>query len=208
MDGVNGISALNAILAGSVYAAIGWVLDLPLLTYAGLVVATASMTFLPWNAGRAKIFLGDVGSYGLGGILGALAAYAALREAPIEAALAPLALYISDTSWTLVKRWRNGEVWYFPHRSHVYQQLTRLGWSHQRVAATTASIGAVLSCCSFASLSASTPLRVTFDALAIAAIYVYLLLPKVLHRNSPGTASRTRPMNRRSKNQPADTAMM
>jgi UDP-GlcNAc:undecaprenyl-phosphate GlcNAc-1-phosphate transferase len=184
MDGVNGISAFNAILAGCFYAAIGWALDLPLLTYAGLIVAAASLTFLPWNAGRAKIFLGDVGSYGLGGVLGALAAYAVLRGAPIEAALAPLSLYLVDTGWTLVKRWRSGEVWYLPHRSHVYQQLTTFGWSHLRVALFTAAVGLTVSGCTVAAFTGPLALRLLLDALAVAVLVGYLSLPWALSRRS------------------------
>jgi UDP-N-acetylmuramyl pentapeptide phosphotransferase/UDP-N-acetylglucosamine-1-phosphate transferase len=191
MDGVNGISALNAILAAAVYAAIGWVAELHLLTYAGLIVAAASATFLPWNAGRAKIFLGDVGSYGLGGILGTLAAYAVLRGEPIEAALAPLALYVTDTSWTLLKRWRSGAVWYMPHRSHIYQQLTTLGWTHQRVAVFTAAVGLIISGCAAAAYSGSTALRIFFDLLALALLIGYLSMPQALRRISrAGSAER------------------
>lgn len=186
MDGVNGISALNAILAGSVYAGIGWVLELPILTYSGLSIAAASITFLPWNAGRAKIFLGDVGSYGLGGVLGALAAYAALRGAPLEAALAPLALYLADTGWTLVKRWRAGEVWYLPHRSHVYQQFTTLGWSHQRVATFTAIVGLSVSGCTLAAFTGSLSLRVSLDAVALVILVAYLSLPRLVKPRESG----------------------
>jgi hypothetical protein len=78
MDGINGISALSAVLAGVVHAVLGLAYDRPLLTAAGAVVAAAAATFLPRNLARAKIFLGDVGSYGLGGVIGGLAVYAVL----------------------------------------------------------------------------------------------------------------------------------
>jgi UDP-GlcNAc:undecaprenyl-phosphate GlcNAc-1-phosphate transferase len=180
MDGVNGISAMNAILAGCVYAAIGWTQHLPALTYAGLGVTAAAATFLPWNAGRARIFLGDVGSYGLGGLLGTLAAYAVLRAIPVEAALAPLALYSADTGWTLLRRWRNNEAWYLPHRSHVYQQLTTFGWSHSRVALLTVAIGLMLSGCAVAAFSGSWILRASLDLVAVALLAGYLSLPRAL----------------------------
>jgi UDP-GlcNAc:undecaprenyl-phosphate GlcNAc-1-phosphate transferase len=182
MDGVNGISAFNAILGGLVYAAIGWTQQMPTLTYGGLILAAAAITFLPWNAGRAKIFLGDVGSYGLGGLLGALAAYSVLRGIPAEAALAPLALYIADTGWTLFKRWRRGEIWYLPHRSHTYQKLTIIGWSHQRVAAFTAILGLSVSCCAAASFSNSPTLRILLDAFAASLLIGYLITPAILTR--------------------------
>src|ERR1700730_11976996 len=121
MDGVNGISAMFAILAGVVYAVVGLREDLPLLTGAATVVAVAATTFLPWNAGRGQIFLGDGGSYGLGAALAGLAAYAALHGVPFEATVAPLAVYLADTGFTLVRRMRAREDWLRPHRTHVYQ---------------------------------------------------------------------------------------
>jgi UDP-N-acetylmuramyl pentapeptide phosphotransferase/UDP-N-acetylglucosamine-1-phosphate transferase len=87
---------------------------------------------------RARVFLGDVGSYRRGAALAVLAACAVLDGIPVEAALAPLALYLTDTAWTLQRRIRAGERWFEAHRSHTYQQLCDLGWSHQRVAAVTA----------------------------------------------------------------------
>lgn len=53
----------------------------------------------------------------------------ALRSSPC-----PIAVYIADTSVTVLKRWRQGEVWYESHRSHVYQRLTDHGLSHPTVA--------------------------------------------------------------------------
>src|SRR4029453_17427888 len=107
--------------------------------------AAAALTFLPWNAGRARIFLGDVGSYGLGGVLGALAAYGVFHAVPVEAMLAPLGLYLADTGWTLIRRKVHGEGGYRPPRTHAYQRVTGSGWSHQRVTVFTVVISAAVS---------------------------------------------------------------
>ena len=74
---------------------------------------------------RARVFLGDAGSYALGAALAMLAAYAVLHGIPLEAALGPLALYLADTAWTLQRRIRAGERWLEAHRTHIYQQLVR-----------------------------------------------------------------------------------
>lgn len=194
MDGINGISALCAILAGGVYAVLGARHDLPVLTGAGAVIGVAALTFLPWNAGRARIFLGDVGSYGLGGGLAALAAYAVSHGVAAEAAVAPLAVYLADTGWTLARRMARREAWYRPHRTHVYQRLTDLGWSHQRVALTTTGVaGAVSLCALFATGLTAGPVagsvagsvglvavRAGLDLLALALLVGYLAAPTVL----------------------------
>jgi UDP-GlcNAc:undecaprenyl-phosphate/decaprenyl-phosphate GlcNAc-1-phosphate transferase len=101
MDGVNGISAAHALVGGAYYAWLGWVRPDTFGTVAGAAVAAGALAFLPWNAVRARVFLGDVGSYGLGVALALLAAQAIMRHIPPEAALAPLVLYLADTGWTL-----------------------------------------------------------------------------------------------------------
>src|SRR3984957_10083561 len=122
MDGVNGISGAHALIAGAVYAGLGlWRHDGFLLP-AGAAVAVSALVFLPWNAGRARVFLGDAGSYALGAALAILAAYALARGDPPAAVLGPLALYLADTAWTLQRRARAGERWLPSHRTHVYQR--------------------------------------------------------------------------------------
>lgn len=75
MDEVNGISGAHAIIGGVFYACLaGWRRD-EFGVAAGLALAVAAAAFLPWNAVRARVFLGDVGSYSFGAALGVLAVY-------------------------------------------------------------------------------------------------------------------------------------
>src|ERR1700761_6743439 len=58
MAGVNGISGAHALIGGLVYAGLAdWRGDGFGVT-AGLALALAAGAFLPWNAGRARVFLG------------------------------------------------------------------------------------------------------------------------------------------------------
>ena len=139
MDGVNGISAAHALIGGVAYACLGRGVRTGFLVTAGAAVAASALAFLPWNAVRARVFLGDVGSYGLGAALAVLAARAVMRGIPPEAVLGPLALYLADTAWTLQRRIRARERWFEPHRTHVYQQWCDVGWSHQRVTVMSAA---------------------------------------------------------------------
>ena len=66
-------------------------------------------------------------------MLAMLAALAVLRGLPVEAVVGPLALYLSDTAWTLQRRIRAGELWLQPHRTHVYQRWCDAGWSQPSV---------------------------------------------------------------------------
>jgi UDP-GlcNAc:undecaprenyl-phosphate GlcNAc-1-phosphate transferase len=177
MDGVNGISATHALVAGVAYACYGqWVQQRFLLT-AGLLVAVGALVFLPWNAGRARVFLGDAGSYTLGAALAVIAACAVLRGLPLEAAIGPLALYLADTAWTLQRRIRAGERWLQGHRTHVYQRWCDAGWSHQEVTLLTGAISVLLGLLGTASLTGNAALRATADLAILAILAAYLCSP-------------------------------
>lgn len=188
MDGVNGISGAHALVGGLVFGALGiWRADASLAT-GGAVIAAGAAAFLPWNAVHARVFLGDCGSYALGAGLAVLAAYAVMVRVPPEAALAPLAVYLADTAWTLQRRMRAGEDWMHPHRTHVYQRLCDLGWTHQRVAAATAGIGALVSLLGAVSLTGDWPVRAIGDAAAIVVLVAYLRAPTLLRGASTEAA--------------------
>jgi UDP-N-acetylmuramyl pentapeptide phosphotransferase/UDP-N-acetylglucosamine-1-phosphate transferase len=98
-----------------------------------IAVAGAATGFLPWNFPHAKIFMGDVGSGALGAMLALMAVRVAALGGLIIAAALPLLPFIFDTAVTLVRRIARGERFYTAHRSHFYQRLTILGWSHAEV---------------------------------------------------------------------------
>ena len=180
MDGVNGISGAHALIAGAVYALLGWWQHDVFLVPAGAAVAAGALAFLPWNAGQAKVFLGDAGSYALGAALAVLAAYALVRGVPAEAVLGPLTLYLADTAWTLQRRIRAGERWLEPHRTHIYQRWCDAGWSHQRVTVTAAAATVLLSLLGAASLAGDPALRAAADLTGAAVVVAYLRSPALL----------------------------
>jgi UDP-GlcNAc:undecaprenyl-phosphate/decaprenyl-phosphate GlcNAc-1-phosphate transferase len=190
MDGVNGISGAHALIAGAVYALLGrWQHD-GFLVPAGAAVAVSALAFLPWNAGQARVFLGDAGSYALGAALAVLAAYALARGVPPEAVLGPLALYLADTAWTLQRRIRAGERWLEPHRTHVYQRWCDAGWSHQRVTVTAAAATVLLSLLGAASLTGDLRLRAAADLAGTAVVVTYLRSPALLVRRAARAEAR------------------
>jgi UDP-GlcNAc:undecaprenyl-phosphate GlcNAc-1-phosphate transferase len=182
MDGVNGISGAHALIAGAVFAGLGWWRHDGFLLPTGAAVAVSALVFLPWNAGLARVFLGDAGSYALGAGLATLAAYAVLDGVPVEAVLGPLALYIADTAWTLQRRIRSGEPWLQPHRTHVYQRWCDAGWSHQRVTVTATGATVLLSLLGAVSLAGHPALRAAADLAGAAVLATYLRSPALLVR--------------------------
>lgn len=135
MDGVNGISGVSGAVAGGWFLLLGRMADDHVLSVGGALLAGACLGFLPWNAPRATVFLGDVGSYGLGLLIGALAVQAVVQGVPPWTAAAPLLLYAADTAWTLLRRVLRGDSWREAHREHVYQRLCDVGLSHLQVSA-------------------------------------------------------------------------
>lgn len=137
MDGVNGISAGHGTVVGAYFATIGFLSDSAGLAVAGVVTAAAFLSFLPWNAPRARMFMGDVGSYALGASAWALCVFAVAVGTPLLVAVAPLIIYASDVVLTLLRRVRRRVRLFDAHREHTYQQVHQITGSHGTAAVFT-----------------------------------------------------------------------
>lgn len=180
MDGINGISGLHGGVVGISYAAIGSATGHGWIVVSGLLIAAAFFGFLPWNL-KGRLFLGDVGSYLLGGGIAAITAGALMSGIPLLAALGPIVIYLADAGFTLLRRVRQGDKWYEAHRMHIYQQLTDGGLRHLLVAAIVA-VATTLTA-GFGYLATFGPEGGVIALFGMAAVVVlYLLLPQVLRR--------------------------
>lgn len=188
MDGINGISGLHGTIVGTAYGIAGAIIDIPWLVGAGLILAVAFVAFLPWNLLSGGMFLGDVGSYLLGGGIAIIAVTAVAYGVPVLAVLGPLVIYLADVGITLVRRIASGDRWLEAHRSHFYQRLTDSGLSHAQ-AASLASIATVL-CAALGVLTIVEVDLVTVCAIAGIGIVIvaYLCAPRVLLRTRQSTA--------------------
>ena len=130
MDGINGISAVAAILSAGWYAVLAAQAHDLLVAAVAAAVVGASLGFLPWNAPRAKVFLGDVGSYGVGATIALLGVLTVLRDHNVWWGAAPALIYVADTLYTLLRRALRHEPVAEAHRGHVYQRLVDGGLSH------------------------------------------------------------------------------
>lgn len=146
VDGIDGLIGLQALVFGLHLIVAGERGGSAALL--GALLAGASAGFLAWNWSPARIFLGDVGSGGLGVLFiigGAL--LAAEGRYGFIAAFLPLAPIFLDASVTLASRARRGERLSEPHRQHLYQRLANGGLGHARVTlsyATAAAVAAAL----------------------------------------------------------------
>jgi UDP-GlcNAc:undecaprenyl-phosphate/decaprenyl-phosphate GlcNAc-1-phosphate transferase len=182
MDGINGISVAQAGVAGLTFVVVGAVTDADVLAVGGAVCLGTALGFAPSNVPRASVFLGDVGSYFFGGLVGALAIAGLAGGSTPEAVLAPLLLYLADTGTTLLRRLRAGEEWLSPHRSHVYQRLTDLGLTHVQVSAGVGVLIAVSALLGTVSLSGNEAARITTDAGLLVVVGLYLGSPRLFGR--------------------------
>ena len=127
-----------------------------------------------FNRPVAKLFLGDVGSLPVGLLLGWLLILLAGNGAPAAAMLLPL-YYLADSTITLIRRVRNGETIWRPHRSHFYQRATDRGFTVIDVVMRVFAVNLAL-----AALAISTVMvrsRITdIAALSVGAVLVIGLL--------------------------------
>jgi UDP-N-acetylmuramyl pentapeptide phosphotransferase/UDP-N-acetylglucosamine-1-phosphate transferase len=188
MDGVNGISAAQCVVAGAAWYAVGQIADVSVLTDIGLITLAGALAFAPLNFPVAKAFIGDVGSYFFGAILAATAILGLRAGVAFEAVFAPVAIYLADTSVTIVRRMRRGEKWYTPHRSHVYQQLHQLGFSHPQTTGSVLLAASLASAAGLLALTDSLAWRVVGDVGIAVVLVAYLASPAWLERRRNYTA--------------------
>lgn len=152
MDGANGISSLFGAVAGAAFAVIGFATNHEWLTAVGVLIGMAFLLFLPWNVLAGGMFLGDCGSYLLGSSVATTSIAAIASGVPWPAALAPMAVYATDTSSTIITRVIRRERWWEAHRQHLYQQMIDSGSSHLKTASLLAGFVALASVGGMASL--------------------------------------------------------
>lgn len=185
MDGLNGISGLHGVIAGLTFSAVGHFTSITWLGIAGIVLAAGYLGFLPWNLTKPGAFLGDVGSYLLGGATAVTSFAALMAGVPVLTTIGPMIIYFGDVGVTLVKRVRAGHKWDEPHKEHVYQRVQQLGYSHVAASGITAIFTGIASVLGLSALVLTGWWQVLLLIGGLATVTVYINLPKILpNRNS------------------------
>ena len=145
IDGIDGMIALQAVIYGAYVAALAPQDGFAMLY--GVAMAGCAFGFLLWNWAPARIFLGDVGSGGIGFFI-AVGGLLLLKETATSVVIAflPLGPIFLDAGVTLLRRWRRGERLTLAHRAHLYQRLARR-WGHAPVTmlyGASAAAGAIV----------------------------------------------------------------
>lgn len=174
MDGINGITVLTLTGWGTTTLCLGIFHSEAALATIGAITAVSALGFLPWNAPRAQMFLGDVGSYLFGALAAGGVLTGAANEVHVHLLLAPLSIYLADVSATLMKRAIQRKPLLEAHREHVYQRVSRLIGSHMTVALGVAGASALVT----AAWALLPPLAATLTTISI--IILYLASPYVM----------------------------
>ncbi|MCD4705016.1 glycosyltransferase family 4 protein [bacterium] len=127
MDGVDGFASLEALIISLVL----FILSSDIIN---ILLIACILGFLYWNWPKAKIFMGDVGSTQLGFILIVLGIHFhnTLQFSILNWIMLSSPFWF-DATFTLYRRWRNGEKLSQAHRKHTYQRIVQSGFSHQKV---------------------------------------------------------------------------
>jgi Fuc2NAc and GlcNAc transferase len=132
MDGMDG-------LAGSQAASAAFTLALLFAGASGggslfaVAVGGASLGFLAQNVPPARIFMGDAGSTFLGMTFATLAILGLAERIPITQTALPLAPFLLDGTFTILRRALRKERVWTAHRSHLYQRAVQTGLGHRDV---------------------------------------------------------------------------
>ena len=185
MDGINGISCAEAIVAGVTFGLLARYKHQLGLETAAFALVAGSTGFAPFNFPAARAFLGDVGSYFAGAWIAVLVIIGLRESIPVEAMVAPVLLYVTDTGVTLARRLLRHEKWREAHRQHTYQRLVDLGWTHAR---TTGLVFVLVTVCALlgsVSVLGSVPERVAADCGVVALVGGYVVLPGLIENHHP-----------------------
>lgn len=164
MDGLDLMTVAEAVPVTAALTLFGLSGLLPWpVTVIAVALCGALLGFAPFNRPVAKVFLGDVGSLPIGLLLGWGLLQLAWHGHVAAALLLPL-YYLTDATWTLLRRMLRREPFWAAHRTHFYQRATDNGFTVSRVVGEVFILNLVL-----AGLAAASVVRpsLTTDVIAL-----------------------------------------
>lgn len=134
MDGSNGLLAWQSVWYGAAFAGLlFWSGEYGMAAFA-LLLAAASLGFLPLNWPRARVFLGDGASGFIGIAFAGVALFGVVQKLfGLPECLIVASAFLIDATATLLLRMLRGERFWQGHREHLYQRLLRAGHGHLAV---------------------------------------------------------------------------
>jgi len=136
MDGINGIAAVAALLAGTFLALISFIVGAYFVTLCSFCIVLSVPGFLVHNFPNGRIFMGDTGSQFIGFVFASLAVFGtSLDDGQLSIYVVPVLFlpFIFDVVITLIYRTLRRQNIMRAHREHLYQVGTKLGFTHSHV---------------------------------------------------------------------------
>lgn len=139
VDGLDGLATGIAIIAAVTLAYVAYVngnISVSILT---LILAGASLGFLPYNFNPASIFMGDTGAYFLGFVLAAISIEGTLKGTTALTLIVPvlaLGLPIFDTTFAIIRRALRNKPIFEADKGHFHHRLLHIGLGQKRAVLT------------------------------------------------------------------------
>lgn len=149
MDGMDGLASSMAVVGGSALGAGLLMVGADRLALLPIAAAAAALGFLWFNWPTARIFMGDAGSASLGFVFASVSV-AGVDDGNLPAWF-PLVVFlpfVTDATFTLLRRIMLRRPIWQAHREHAYQRAVLHGWAVPKVLAY--AIGLMLACAALA----------------------------------------------------------
>lgn len=150
IDGLDGLSAGVSAISAMTLAIISFLHGDNNIGIICLVIAGSAIGFLPFNFNPASIFMGDTGALFLGFMLSTLAIEGALKEAAVVAIIPPvlsLGLPVFDTTFAILRRYKNKRPIMEADRGHLHHRLLDLGLGQRKTVIILYTINAIYGLC-------------------------------------------------------------
>ncbi len=158
IDGINGLLGGVSVLVCLVYGGVFYLMNESGLSVLAFTMAGSVLGFLRYNAGRARIFMGDAGAYSIGFVIALLSirfielnpvalpfsgTAPFIKSAP-AIAIAILVIPTYDTLRVFIKRISSGKSPFFPDRNHLHHRLLAIGFSHSKASLTLVGVNVLI----------------------------------------------------------------
>jgi len=134
MDGLDGFSACEALFVLAVGGLLFWWQGHVEIARVVWILVSGVAGFLVWNWPKAKVFMGDAGSYCLGFMIGLLALVGdCWCDIPIALWIILYSLFWFDATVTLIRRFIRKENLALPHLNHAFHRLHLAGYTTTQI---------------------------------------------------------------------------
>ena len=124
MDGINGIAGITGAIGFGLLSFYSYSLtENATMTILSGCLSLCCLGFLPFNFPRARVFMGDVGSILLGFLFATIVISLSRNIIDFICLSSFLFPFYADEFTTELKRLKDGEKIWIPHRKHFYQLL-------------------------------------------------------------------------------------